>query len=106
LLEPQSAAFFPLLIVVFVGLMWWMAVAKQVVFRVLAACLAFLPAMAFGVAAVNKYYDYYQNWLTNLQDCPTVPPRRAWLPRGLLQIFPPLSPAGQGRRGRAGLGCR
>jgi len=68
LLEPQSAAFFLLLIVVFVGLMWWMAVAKQVVFRVLAACLAFLPAMAFGVAAVNKYYDYYQNWNAAISD--------------------------------------
>jgi hypothetical protein len=34
--------------------------ARQVAFRVLAACLAFVPAMLFGVAAVNKYYDYYQ----------------------------------------------
>ena len=32
------------------------------VFRVLAACLAFIPAMLFGVAAVNKYYGYYQTW--------------------------------------------
>ncbi len=66
--EPQSTAFFLLLIVVFAGLMWWMAVAKQVVFRVLAACLAFIPAMAFGVAAVNKYYDYYQNWNSAISD--------------------------------------
>jgi enterochelin esterase-like enzyme len=27
-----------------------------------AASLAFVPAMLFGVAAVNKYYDYYQTW--------------------------------------------
>ncbi len=66
--EPQSTAFFLLLIVVFGGLMWWMAVAKQLVFRVLAACLAFIPAMAFGVAAVNKYYDYYQNWNSAIAD--------------------------------------
>jgi enterochelin esterase-like enzyme len=46
----------------FAGLMWWLAIARQLVFRVLAACLAFIPAMLFGVAAVNKYYDYYQNW--------------------------------------------
>jgi enterochelin esterase-like enzyme len=39
-----------------------MAVAKQVAVRVLAACLAFVPAMMFGVAAVNKYYGYYQSW--------------------------------------------
>jgi enterochelin esterase-like enzyme len=61
-LEPQSTAFFLLLIVVFCALVVWMAVASQTVFRVLAACLAFIPAMMFGVAAVNKYYDYYQTW--------------------------------------------
>ena len=66
--EPQSTAFFLLLIVVFGGLMWWLAVAKQMVFRILAACLAFIPAMAFGVAAVNKYYDYYQNWNSAISD--------------------------------------
>jgi enterochelin esterase-like enzyme len=66
--EPQSTAFFLLLIVAFGGLMWWMAVAKQLVFRVLAACLAFIPAMAFGVAAVNKYYDYYENWSSAISD--------------------------------------
>jgi enterochelin esterase-like enzyme len=65
---PQSTTFFLLLIVVFGGLMWWMAVARQLVFRVLAACLAFIPAMAFGVAAVNKYYDYYQNWNSAISD--------------------------------------
>jgi enterochelin esterase-like enzyme len=48
--------------VVFSGLLVWVALAKQIVFRVLAACLAFLPAMVFGVAAVNKFYDYYQTW--------------------------------------------
>ncbi len=67
-MEPQSTAFFLLLIVVFVALMWWLAVAKQTVFRVLAACLAFIPAMMFGVAAVNKYYDYYQNWNSAITD--------------------------------------
>jgi enterochelin esterase-like enzyme len=61
-LEPQGTGFFLLLIVVFGGLLVWVALARQVVFRVLAACLAFLPAMVFGVAAVNKFYDYYQTW--------------------------------------------
>jgi enterochelin esterase-like enzyme len=61
-LEPQSTAFFVLLMVVFGALLVWLVVTKQVVFRVLAACLAFIPAMVFGVAAVNKYYDYYQTW--------------------------------------------
>ena len=60
--EPQGTGFFLLLMVVFGGLLVWVALAKQVVFRVLAACLAFVPAMVFGVAAVNKFYDYYQTW--------------------------------------------
>ena len=60
--EPQGTGFFLLLMVVFAALIVWVAMAKQVVFRVLAACLAFVPAMAFGVASVNKFYDYYQTW--------------------------------------------
>ena len=60
--EPQGAGFFLLLMVVFGGLLVWVALARQVVFRVFAACLAFIPAMVFGVAAVNKFYDYYQTW--------------------------------------------
>jgi enterochelin esterase-like enzyme len=61
-LEPQSTALFVILILVFGVLMWWMLVTRQPVLRLLAACLAFLPAMLFGVAAVNKYYGYYQTW--------------------------------------------
>jgi enterochelin esterase-like enzyme len=60
--EPQGTGFFLLLIAIFAALLVWVALAKQVVFRVLAASLAFLPAMAFGIASVNKFYDYYQTW--------------------------------------------
>ena len=60
--EPQGAGFFLLLMVIFAALIVWVALANQVVFRVLAACLAFVPAMAFGIASVNKFYDYYQTW--------------------------------------------
>ena len=66
--EPQSTLFFLLMMILFGGLIWWMVVARQLVFRVLAACLAFVPAMMFGVAAVNKYYDYYQNWHAAIED--------------------------------------
>ena len=62
MLEPQGTLFFLLLIVAFGALVIWLVLTKQVVFRVLAACLAFIPAMVFGIAAVNKYYDYYQTW--------------------------------------------
>jgi len=60
--EPQSTGLFILLLAVFCALLACVALAKQPVFRVLAASLAFVPAMLFGVAAVNKYYDYYQTW--------------------------------------------
>jgi pimeloyl-ACP methyl ester carboxylesterase len=80
-LEPQSTALFLLLMAVFGGLVGWAVVAKQAVFRLLAACLAFVPAMLFGVAAVNKYYGYYETWgavvadFTNggVQNIPRVP---------------------------------
>jgi len=62
MLQPQSPALFVLLIVIFGGLMWRVLVTRHVAFRVLAAGLAFLPAMVFGVLAVNKYYGYYQTW--------------------------------------------
>jgi enterochelin esterase-like enzyme len=67
-LGPQGTGFFLILIVAFGALLFWVAVAKQVVFRVFAACLAFIPAMAFGIAAVNKYYDYYQTWGAMISD--------------------------------------
>jgi len=60
--EPQSTGLFILLLAVFCALLACVALARQPVFRVLAASLAFIPAMLFGVVAVNKYYDYYQTW--------------------------------------------
>jgi enterochelin esterase-like enzyme len=85
-LEPQGTGFFLLLLLVFTALLAWVVVAKQVVFRVLAACLAFLPAMTFGVAAVNKYYDYYQSWGALVND----------LTGGSTQNIPKLSAASVG----------
>ena len=60
--EPQSTELFLILMAAFGILVWWLVTARQLVFRILAACLAFVPAVMFGVAAVNKYYDYYQTW--------------------------------------------
>jgi|ERR1022692_595839 enterochelin esterase-like enzyme len=62
MLEPQSTFFLVLLAVLFAALMWWLIVARRMLVRIVAACLAFIPAMTFGVAAVNRYYDYYQTW--------------------------------------------
>ncbi len=66
--EPQSTAFFVLLMAIFVALMCWLVLTRHLVFKILAACLAFVPAVMFGVAAVNKYYDYYQNWGSAIAD--------------------------------------
>ncbi|HUC57636.1 MAG TPA: alpha/beta hydrolase-fold protein [Streptosporangiaceae bacterium] len=66
--QPQSTAFFLLLLVMFAGLVCWLVLTRHVVLRVLAACLAFIPAVLFGVAAVNKYYDYYQSWNSAIAD--------------------------------------
>jgi enterochelin esterase-like enzyme len=61
-LEPQGTFFLFLLILTFGGLVTWIALARHVAIRVLAAFLAFLPAAVFGIAVVNIYYDYYQTW--------------------------------------------
>ena len=62
MLEPQSTLFFVVLLAMFAGLVWWLMKAKHIAIRIIAAFLAFVPAMVFGVATVNKYYDYYQTW--------------------------------------------
>jgi enterochelin esterase-like enzyme len=62
MLEPQSTLFFLLLVVLFIGMLWWLLATKHIVLRVLTALLAFASAMFFGIAAVNKYYDYYPTW--------------------------------------------
>ena len=59
---PQSAVFLLLLVAGFGVAIWRAVVSRRVAFRILAGVLAFVPAMLFGVAAVNKYYDYYQTW--------------------------------------------
>jgi enterochelin esterase-like enzyme len=71
MLEPQSALFFVVLLALFAGLVWWLIKAKHVAVRIAAALLAFVPAMMFGVATVNRYYDYYQTWGSAVADLTT-----------------------------------
>jgi enterochelin esterase-like enzyme len=68
MLEPQSTALFVLLLAMFGALIWRTLATRRIAFRVLAACLAFVPAMAFGVLAVNKYYGYYPTWGSMVAD--------------------------------------
>jgi enterochelin esterase-like enzyme len=62
MLGPQSVLLFVLLLVFFGALIWWLVVARRVALKVVAACLAFVMAFAFGVLAVNKYFGYYATW--------------------------------------------
>lgn len=62
MLEPQGTLFFLLLLLAFAGLTVWIVRTRKTYFRVFAAILAFVPSMVFGIAVVNKYYDYYQTW--------------------------------------------
>jgi len=68
MLEPQSTVLFALLIAMFGALMWRIVVGRRIVLRVLAAGLAFMTAMLFGVLGVNRYYGYYQTWGAMLTD--------------------------------------
>src|SRR6266550_2417568 len=51
MLEPQSTVLFVLLIALFGALIWRTLATRRTAVRVLAACLAFVPAMVFGVLA-------------------------------------------------------
>jgi enterochelin esterase-like enzyme len=62
MLGPQSTVLFVLLVLLFGGLIWWLVVTMRLALRIVAACLAFFMAMAFGVLAVNRYFGYYQTW--------------------------------------------
>jgi enterochelin esterase-like enzyme len=67
-LEPQSNVPLFLLLAMFVALAWWMVRTRRLAVRLLAGVLAFLPAMIFGVMAVNKYYGYYSTWSSAMAD--------------------------------------
>ena len=62
MLGPQSTVLLVLLVAGFGALMWRMLVTRLALLRAVAAGLAFMLAMLFGVLAVNRYYDYYQSW--------------------------------------------
>jgi enterochelin esterase-like enzyme len=67
-LEPQSTLLFVVLILMFGGLTWWLVIARRVPYRIIAACLSFTVAVAFGVLAVNRYFGYYGTWGAAIAD--------------------------------------
>ena len=68
MLEPQSTLLFVVLILMFGGLTWWLVIARRVPYRIIAACLSFTVAVAFGVLAVNRYFSYYGTWGAAIAD--------------------------------------
>lgn len=68
MLEPQSWVLFALLVLAFGALIWWLAVARRVTLKVVAASLSFVVAMSFGVLSVNKYFSYYGTWGAAIAD--------------------------------------
>src|SRR5215469_2828369 len=68
MLEPQSWVLFALLVLAFGALMWWLAVARRVALKVVAALMSFIVAVFFGVLTVNKYFSYYPTWGAAIAD--------------------------------------
>lgn len=59
---PQSYVVFVLLVVGFAGGAHLQRRAGHTAAAVTAAVMSFAVAALFGMAAVNRFYDYYQNW--------------------------------------------
>jgi enterochelin esterase-like enzyme len=68
MLEPQSTLFFLLLLALFIAALWRLLATRHLLVGIGAALLAFVSATMFGVATVNRYYDYYQTWGAAMDD--------------------------------------
>jgi enterochelin esterase-like enzyme len=68
MLEPQSTFLFIVLVIAFGALMWWMIRTRRAAVRIVAALIAFVVGVQFGILAVNRYFDYYQTWGSAIAD--------------------------------------
>ncbi|MFC0038302.1 alpha/beta hydrolase-fold protein [Actinomadura rayongensis] len=59
---PQGVVVLVFLVLAFAGLAWVLARRGPLALRVPAGALAFVVAAVFGMATVNRYYDYYESW--------------------------------------------
>jgi S-formylglutathione hydrolase FrmB len=59
---PQSVPVLLLLVAMFVGLAYGLARPGMLALRIGSGTLAFVIASVFGMALVNRFYDYYQSW--------------------------------------------
>ncbi len=81
---PQSIAVLSLLLAGYAVALWWLVHVTRPALRVVAGALAVLPAMLLGVAGVNRYYGYYQDWGGLVRDISGTPaPGVQVLPRSL-----------------------
>ena len=59
---PQSYLVFALLVAAFAAGIYLQRRSKHITIGIAAAALSFVTAALFGMAAVNRFYDYYQTW--------------------------------------------
>lgn len=59
---PQSVVVLLALVALFVGFAYGLARRSPLVLRIGSGALAFVVASVFGMALVNRFYDYYQSW--------------------------------------------
>ena len=59
---PQSYVIFGLFVAVFAAGTYLQRRSKYVAVRIAVAAMSFVAAALFGMAAVNRFYDYYQTW--------------------------------------------
>jgi pimeloyl-ACP methyl ester carboxylesterase len=59
---PQSWLVFLTLVTIFAGMAYGIARVPHLALRMGAGVVAFAVAAVFGIAGVNRFYDYYQSW--------------------------------------------
>jgi hypothetical protein len=59
---PQSYVIFAFFVAVFAAGIYLQWRSKYIVVRVAVAAISFVAAALFGMATVNRFYDYYQTW--------------------------------------------
>ncbi len=77
---PQSVLVLLLLVAAFGGLSYVLARKGHLALRVGAAAMAFVVSSIFGMALVNKFYDYYQTWGDLINDLSGKQPGEAVIP--------------------------
>ncbi len=78
---PQSYIVFGLFIAVFAAGIYLQRRSKLVAVRIVTAVMSFVAAALFGMAAVNRFYDYYQTWGNIVADLTGSQPGVTTLPK-------------------------